>query len=130
MFQEDMNGMIKFGSRLISLFILITLVGCEEHDNVVSSKDLSNEQIYGAIRVYDRGQKDVYANVQLTVGGLARVGKSGDEYVELSKEDSLWVSSFEDPNAFEFGDDYFSELAQLSENLIQLPIKKFFLGIL
>ena len=102
---------------LLCMSALIAVLGCEEEkDAIVSSDGISTEQMYASIELVSAGNNQVIGNTQLTVLSPPRDNKSGDEYIELSASDRLWLSDSGSLDDADIGEDVFSALADIAQD--------------
>lgn len=108
-----MNTLTKF--LLLPALTLLT-ISCSNRDNVVSSEDISTNQIYATFELYSDDSDTVTASAQLTLEGPPSDDKSGDDYISLRNGDQLWMTTGENLKHVNLSGDLFSELQQLANS--------------
>lgn len=91
------------------------LVACGGEDSVVSSSYVPTGNMRATIEVYSDGEANAYASTQLLRTGTSSDSYSGDEYVELRGDDSLWFTRGESLRDVTLSDDWFESLADLEQ---------------
>ncbi len=97
--------------QALALATLGTFLGACGADSVVSSANVSTENVLATIEIYSDDGDNAYASTQLIRAGST----SGDDYLDLRGGDALWFTTGENLREASLGENWFESLAELSK---------------